>query len=229
MRRLYRAVKTAFINLYYWALDYAYVTYWQLRGLVCRCNAANYVQSGSTKDPVLIIPGVYESWQFMKPVAGILYAQGYSVHVVESLGYNTGSVEEMAERVQEYVRKNQIEHYSIVAHSKGGLIAKYLLGVDGQAITNVIAINTPFSGSVYARLFPFKSLRLFLPTSALIMLLAQDIESNKKIISIYSRFDPHIPGSSFLDGAENVLLDTGGHFRILQDVRLQGIILRSLA
>lgn len=228
MYRIYRAIKTAVANLYYWMLDYGYVTYWQVFGLLKRYDAKRYIEVNSHRDPIILIPGIYERWHFMKPIAELLHSRGYSVHVVESLGYNTGATEEMAMRVQEYVRSNQIERYSIVAHSKGGLVAKYLLGVDGGAIHSVIAINTPFRGSKYAGLFPFKSIRLFLPSSALIVLLAQDIQSNKKITSIYSTFDPHIPGGSYLEGASNIQLESNGHFRSIKDSRLHTHVVRSL-
>lgn len=228
MQRFYRTIKIAISDLYFWSWDYLYVTYWQLRGFWRRDNAQKYIRSRSSKGTIVVIPGVYERWQFMKPIVEVLYEQGYSVHVVESLGYNTGLVEEMAERIQDHVRSLHLECYSIVAHSKGGLIAKRLLASESAAIERVVTINTPYNGSVYAKLFPFKSIRVFMPASALITLLAKDVASNKKITSIYSAFDPHIPGGSFLDGATNRRIATGGHFRILGDVRLHAVLLRSL-
>lgn len=214
--------------MYFWGLDYWYVSYWQLHGLFHRYDANEYINSSSKKVPIILIPGIYERWQFMKPIIDVLYSRGYSVHVVDSLGYNTGSVEEMAQRVQAYIHKNKIDRYSIVAHSKGGLIAKYLVGIDSQVINKAITINTPFAGSVYAGLFPLRSIRSFLPTSAIITLLAKDITSNKKITSIYGAFDPHIPGGSFLNGATNIQLQTSGHFRIIKDPRVHTGLLRSL-
>jgi len=227
MHQLYRRVKSAIINLYFWIWDYIYVVYWQVLGLVRGYDAKKYIVAGS-KDTIILIPGIYEKWQFMKPIADLLHAHGHSVHVIESLGYNTSQIEVMAQRIQEYVESNHIERYNVVAHSKGGLIAKYMLGINGHAINKVITINTPFRGSIYAGLFPFKSIRLFLPTSALLVSLAKDMKSNNKITSIYSVFDPHIPGGSYLEGATNIQLKTGGHFRIINDSKVHEAILNNL-
>jgi hypothetical protein len=38
---------------------------------------------------------------------------------------------------------------------------------------------------------------------------------NRRISSLYSVFDPHIPETSHLAGAENIILPTIGHFRPL--------------
>jgi hypothetical protein len=54
----------------------------------------------------------------MKPIARVLIAAGYSVHVVEGLGYNTSNVKQAAEIVEAYVIKNNLKNCVIVAHSK---------------------------------------------------------------------------------------------------------------
>ncbi len=52
------------------------------------------------------------------------------------------------------------------------------------------------------------------------MSLARQIAVNKRIVSVFGEFDPHIPEGSELPGAKNVRLDTGGHFRILAHPRV---------
>ena len=54
-------------------------------------------------------------------------------------------------------------------------------------------------------------------------------ETNRKIVSIFARFDPHIPEGSALAGARNIEIDTGGHFRILADVRVAAVVVAELA
>ncbi|MDO8384687.1 MAG: universal stress protein, partial [Microbacterium sp.] len=54
------------------------------------------------------------------------------------------------------------------------------------------------------------------PIRALLLETAADA----RIVSVYGRFDPHIPGGSALPGARNVVLDTMGHFRVLADPRI---------
>jgi hypothetical protein len=50
--------------------------------------------------------------------------------------------------------------------------------------------------------------------------LAEDRDVNRRIVSVFGEFDPHIPGGSFLAGAKNVRLETGGHFRVLAHPRV---------
>jgi hypothetical protein len=38
---------------------------------------------------------------------------------------------------------------------------------------------------------------------------------NAWIVSVFGRFDPHIPDGSMLDGATNIRVPVPGHFRIL--------------
>ncbi len=43
---------------------------------------------------------------------------------------------------------------------------------------------------------------------------------NSRITSIYSAWDPHIPGGSQLAGARNIELRSTGHFRVVADPAL---------
>ncbi|WP_155852646.1 hypothetical protein [Arthrobacter sp. H14] len=127
---------------------------------------------------------------------------GHPVHVVAALGYNRQSVDKMAVLVQNYLRRHDLRDVFIVAHSKGGLIGKFVMiddfnegGDDGGGrIAGMAAINTPFSGSVYAQLFLIPSLRAFSPTNKILRMLAENRAVNSRITSIYSAWDPHIPG-----------------------------------
>lgn len=218
-------------RLVYWYLDYAYVGFWQVRRLFHRYNAKKYRRNArSSFIPIILIPGIYERWHFMKPVADALHAAGYPVHVVQKLGLNRGSIDQMALRVRRYMDEQGIEQCVIVAHSKGGLIGKYLLAHHNRdhAIKRVIALNTPFSGSVYAYLTPLKSIREFTPTSRVVTELLANHLINGKVTSIYGRFDPHIPKGSHLEGAENIKLNVMGHFRIMSSKKVQRAVLQAV-
>lgn len=228
MHQFHRKIRRLVVNLYFWGLDYLYVSCRQILGFIGTYDAKRYLNSTSHKPAVILLPGVYERWHFMKPVADLLYTHGYSVHIVESLGYNTGSIEAMAARVEDYARRNHIKNYHVVAHSKGGLVAKYLLLNKAHTIRSVVTINTPFGGSKYAGLIPLHSIRPFLPSSEILTLLAADKLSNNKITSIYGIFDPHIPDGSYLEGATNIQLHTRGHFLPVSDSNVHAEIINSL-
>jgi len=215
MQKIFKLVK----NIYFWAADYIYVGYWQLRDVISKWDPRSYeIKDISDKRiSIVLLPGIYESWKFMRPLAKVLYERGYDVRVIEELKYNNGTIEAMADIVDEYLRRKNIKRCILVAHSKGGLIGKYLLSNMNKRnyIKGLVALNTPFTGSKYAYLIPIKAVRIFLPNSPVLRNLALNGEVNKNIVSIYGVFDPHIPGGSYLIGAQNIQLNTHGHFRIL--------------
>lgn len=230
MPRFHRRVAELTQNAWFWLLDYAYVVRVEALSLVRRRPPASYLEGDTTLPAIILIPGIYESWYFMKPIGDVLSRVGYSVHIIDGLGYNRGSVDAMASVVAEYVKQHALTDCVIVAHSKGGLIGKYLLIHHNQndAIKQLVTLNTPFSGSVYARLVPFRRVRIFKPDSKVLTLLAADSKANRKITSIYGRFDPHIPGGSPLEGAHNVRLSTSGHFQIMTDPRVHRAVLQAI-
>ena len=203
-----------------WFLDYCYVAYWLARGLFSRSSPEQFRNPPTgQRSPILLIPGVYENWRFMQPIAAHVYEAGHPVHVLDKLGYNTGAIAKMAQIVQEYLRSTELEDVIVIAHSKGGLIMKYALADQdtSRRVQHVITINTPFSGSRYAYLFLLPSVRVFTPRGSMIKQLALNNAINSQITSLYSVFDPHIPETSQLVGAENVILPAIGHFRPIAD------------
>ncbi len=214
-----------------WAADYAYVARWQLQGFLRREDPAAYLEPRAAvrREPVVLIPGVYEDWQLLRPLAAVLAEQGHPVHTVKTLGYNRGRIDEMARRVERYLVSAGLEDAAIVAHSKGGLIGKrVLLGPEGHRIRRMVAVNAPFSGSPYARYFLIPSIRAFSPRDALLRSLQASLDANARITSVYAAFDPHIPGGSRLDGARNIQLEAMGHFRPLGDPEVHRLVVQEL-
>lgn len=201
-----------------WLLDYAYGSYWQLHGLLRPSDATAYLRvAGQGRSAVVLLPGIYERWQFMRPVADMLHDRGHPVHVVDRLRWNTAPVAASAGHVGAYLQEHNLRDVAVIAHSKGGLIGKYaMLHEDPERrIRQMVAIATPFAGSPYARFFLLRSVRAFSPADQTLRALAEQLEVNSRITSIWGAFDPHIPGGSRLEGAINVVLRTSGHFRIL--------------
>lgn len=215
-----------------WASDYLYVGYWQVHGFLFPRDPAVYLHpAGPARTPVLLIPGVFENWQFLRPLAGYLFERGHPVHTVAPLGYNRGAIEDMAVLVERYLVEQDLHGVLVLAHSKGGLIGKQVmtLAEGSRRVERMIAVNTPFSGSVYANLFPLASIRAFSPRNPFLQQLQGNETVNARITSVYSSFDPHIPGGSHLAGARNIQLETMGHFRPIGDSRLLEVLEQELA
>jgi pimeloyl-ACP methyl ester carboxylesterase len=215
----------------WWAADYLYAAERQVRGLLSRTTPDSYTRPDpARRPPVLLLPGVWETWRFLEPLARALHAHGHPVHVVAPFGLNRGSVPDMAELAATYLREADLRDAVVVAHSKGGLIGKSVMGrADvGDRVLGMVAVNTPFSGSPYARWLPVRSVRAFLPDDEVLTALAAQRAEHGRIVSVATCFDPHIPDGSELPGARFVRLATPGHFRSLTDPALLPLLLAEL-
>lgn len=195
--------------------DYPNALRFRMRAMRERAVPASFAQ-GPLR-PVVILPGIYESWHYLRPIAERLNAGGHPVHVIPGLGLNRAPIPATAARVYADLVEHGLTGVAIVAHSKGGIVGKHIMMIDDREgrVDRVIAIASPFAGSTMARLVPSAELRAFLPDDPVIAALAGERTVNARITSIYPSFDPHVPDGSELEGARNVEVPVVGHFRIL--------------
>jgi hypothetical protein len=249
-----------------WALDYAYAAQRQLAIVIApwtlgRPRPAPRAWRKGSDDlaEIILLPGVYEHWTFLRPLGDALNAAGHRINVVHGLGMNRRDIAETADRLGRALAKKPPNGAGrvLVAHSKGGLIGKHLLVSSGAAaaaameataggdpadaaaaatasadasgpplgVLGLVAVCTPFHGSPLARLFFVPSIRAFLPDDETIVMLGRDGSVNGRIVSVFGRFDPHIPDGSVLDGATNVLVPASGHFRVLGSPKTHSAVL----
>lgn len=204
-----------------------------------------YEAGEPTRPAIVLLPGVYETWLFLEPAAQRLADGGYRVYTVPALGLNKRPVPQSARlvrtRLEELRREHGIGECVLVAHSKGGLIGKHVM-LDGllpetggaaeplaPRVLGMVAVGTPFAGSAYARFLLPRTLRQFSPRDAVLLSLQAQREANGRIVSIFARFDPHIPGGSALAGARNLRLPVSGHFRTLHNPLVLDAIEESVA
>lgn len=218
--------RTLLRDLGWWALDYLYALRGQWRAVTGREEAEALKTGDGT--PIVLLPGIYETWRFLEPLARALHERGHPVHVVEELGDNRRPIAEQASRVAALLAARGLDDVVLVAHSKGGLIGKHLMAFHpaGARVRAMVAVATPFGGSRYSRLMPTPSLRAFASGDATMRALTASAEANTRIVSVYGVFDPHIPEGSELAGARNVRLAGGGHFRVLADPRVIAEVVR---
>ncbi len=195
--------------------DYPNALRFRVRAVRARAVPASF--AAGSRRPVVILPGIYESWHYLRPIAERLNERGHPVHVIPALGMNRAPIPATAARVHAHLVERDLVGVAIVAHSKGGIVGKHLMALDDRdgRIDRLIAIASPFGGSAMARIAPNPALRAFLPSDPVIAGLAAERVVNARITSIYPAFDPHIPDGSALEGAQNVEVPVVGHFRIL--------------
>jgi triacylglycerol lipase len=204
--------------LRWWALDYVAAVRGQVGPLLHHHDPARYLRGRPGMRDVVVLPGIWETWRFLLPLVERLHAAGHPVHAVTALRANGATVDTSADIVASYLRDHDLTDVLVVAHSKGGLIGKaVMLGPEGRRVRRMLAISTPFAGSVYARYILLPSLHAFSPKDPTTLRLAADRSVNDRITSVWAAFDPHIPGGSELPGATNHRIADGGHFRILQN------------
>ncbi|WP_022880479.1 triacylglycerol lipase [Microbacterium sp. B19] len=213
-------------DLVWWGQDYVYALAAQVRAV--GPGSPDDLATG-TRRPLVLLPGIYETWRFLQPLADALHARGHPIHVVTGLGSNRRPIAESAREVADLLVERDLSDVVLVAHSKGGLIGKHLLAFDpeGARVRGMVAVATPFGGSRYSSLMPTPSLRAFRSGDATMRALAAAADVNTRIVSVYGAFDPHIPEGSELAGARNVRLDGGGHFRVLADPRVIAEVIRA--
>ena len=169
--------------------------------------------------PVVLVPGVYESWQFMLPLARRLVHSGLVVHTVPELGRNAAPVREQARVLTGVLEARDLRDVLLVAHSKGGLIGKLtMLTEDPEGrVAGMVTVNSPYAGTPLARWFPTRAVRAFRPGDPTLRALAAERAVDARIVALRSAWDPHIPGAGALGGAADVVLETPGHFLPLAD------------
>ncbi len=180
-----------------------------------------------TKGNILLIQGFNERAYFLNYLANRLNASGYRIIIFP---FNThASVKVIAEEITKKLSPLNLKNIVVVSHSKGGLIAKYLLDnyeEVNKMVEKVFTIATPYHGSILAHL-RYGHLTELLPESQFIRNSHKINTNNCRIVNIYPQLDNHIlPNSSLiLDGAENIQIKVIGHTRIVEDPRTVKIIL----
>lgn len=198
-------------------LDYAYVLRHQLRAAFDRGHPEALVRGAGPGAPILLLPGIYETWRFLRPAAGRLWRAGHPVHVITALGRNDATLAEAAAIAARHLAEADLRDVVVVAHSKGGLVARMLLSMPdaGPRIRRVVAVSTPFEGSVLARFVPLAAVRALHPRDPELSRLVAATADRDRIVSVWGWYDPHIPGGCRLEGAHNIIVPVGGHFRLL--------------
>lgn len=206
-------------NLPYLVRDYAYAFRYVAREISDRIRRIEPVQGDGPN--VLVLTGIWEPYAFIYPLLDHLRDSGFRTHAIRRPSLNLEPLDVLADRVAAYLDETDLTDAVVVAHSKGGLVAKQLL-VDERTrgrFRGAVAICAPFGGSELAGLVPDGlGVRTLLPGSEMLRELASHTEVNHKIVSIFPAYDPVVPDEgSRLEGAHNVEISRFGHFTLLSE------------
>lgn len=127
----------------WWAGDYLYAARRQLAVVAppwtigrARPEPRAWTHGDPALPEVILLPGVYEHWTFLRPLGDALARAGHRVRVVHGLGINRRPVPATAEQLQRLLAAEPAPPAGrvLVAHSKGGLIGKHVLLSSGAAV-----------------------------------------------------------------------------------------------
>lgn len=168
--------------------------------------------------PVVILPGVWERHSAAWRWATTLAEAGFDVHFVPQLDLELGDLDHLGEKLLSWLDQEGLSDSIVVAHSKGGLVAKSALTQNQGAFKGLIACGSPFAGAPIVRATPF-SMRLhgLSPTSKQILQLAQNTEVNRKIVVVEAAWDQNVPALRGLPGSMFETVPTSGHNQLLED------------
>lgn len=144
--------------------------------------------------------------------------------------WNIGSIEDNAKVIHQKISKKRQSVY-IIAHSKGGLDAKYYLDnySSSKRVLHTITISTPWSSTPFD-IFRSNKLWDLGPSKQVLSNIRHNKNSISKITSLQSKFDEVIGFSNAktLPSAQNSIIDTVGHFSICYSSKISRKVLDTL-
>jgi len=216
-------------KIHWWLIDYMYMFLGYSRSAIYRSLPKNYNNENNEKGNIVLIPGLFTSWHFLKNIGDYFASSGYRIHIVPTISYNHRAISLEADELHQYLEEHGLINVKIIAHSKGGLVGKYYMeneNILDHRVTKLIAIATPFSGSYLAGVSPLKAMKELSPDSQLISDLNKKNKNNINTVSIFPSHDNHVKhkNKSFLKGAKNIELETKGHHKILFEKELVEVL-----
>ncbi len=209
-----------------WVIDYSY-RFTALKAWRHRPPAHYHLHIKEGRIPVILLAGLSMNWHYMRHLGDRISLLGHPVYAIPGLKRNHLDVPSSAKFVRDLIDRHGLNNVVIIGHSKGGIIAKYLLVHLNRdsAVKKAIAIATPFSGSHLARIVPRRSFHEMTPESKVIDELGQNISANAQIVSIMPEIDNHVREGSRLDGAQNITVKVRGHHKVLFDKEVEQTVL----
>lgn len=178
---------------------------------------------------VILLYGYYGTIYELLNMASFLSKHGFKVHLPHY--DSTLPTAQVANQIKEYLTKLNLESYSFVGHSKGGIIVKYLIESDPGIMAKtkeVVTIATPHNGTLLGYLPLPNSYELRIGSPLLKSLQNEAVES--KITSISNKQDPVvIPRSSQrVKYGKNIEVDVWGHASAASDPKTLHAVLDAL-
>ncbi len=174
------------------------------------------VKRGNKDTPIVLLHGWMARSLSLIVLKKRLEKLGYSVYIPD-FGYNLGRVEDLAGKLDRYIKSNGIRDFILIGHSMGGLLGLYYYQNYKHRIVKLISLGCPFHGTNVARLAFFsESAKQMMPGSDFIKKLHKKNVRKDRFYVIESKHD-HITSirSGHLKNAHNIKLKYIGHMSLV--------------
>lgn len=202
-------------------------------------------------DTVLLIQGFFQTRQVFEVLEARLRADGFRVISFHLGGmfdnFNTRGIATLARHIAGKIdglrQRGDLGTLHVVGHSKGGLVARWLVQKEGGAayVRTVVTLGTPHHGTPTAAIGALgvglvsRSIWQLFPRSPLIRALNRSpFPKEVRLVSVYSTSDLVCPWSSSVledtDGGDvrNVRVQGLGHMDLVTDPFVYGLVVREL-
>lgn len=108
-----------------------------------------------TKYPIVLVHGMmakdFPFWRAFRGITGFLKTQNVTVYVTnqDGVGAIATNAAQLKAEIEDILRKEKCDKVNIIAHSKGGLDARYMISCLGMAdhVASLTTLSTPHHGS----------------------------------------------------------------------------------
>lgn len=194
-------------------------------------------KSPTPKRPILFIHGIFHNRSTFAWLKQRLHSKGFrqfkEIDLMTSLRPIPELAEQVAREAQLLIKKAGSSEIDIVAHSMGGVIARYfvqMLGGDGL-VKNLITLGTPHQGTEWSKYSVLPHLKELQPQSKTLELLNQcSPPQSTRAVAISGALDIVIrpKSSTWWHGVRNIHLSRVGHAGLLFSRRVLEIVLSHL-
>jgi len=191
--------------------------------------------------PILLVHGLVDNRSVFTVLRRALRRRGFGR--VRTVNYSpfTSDIREAARVLGRYVEalcaQTGYERIHVIAHSLGGVIARYYvqrLGGDARVHT-LVTLGSPHGGTGVARLLPLPIIRQLRPGSDVVAELARPAyECRTRFVAVWTNVDQLIypKANARIDHPDltvrNVLLPDAGHFSLPMDRRVVQEVVQTL-
>ncbi|MCB0420786.1 MAG: alpha/beta hydrolase [Bdellovibrionales bacterium] len=197
--------------------------------------AVEHPDFGINKHPVLLVHGVIHNrsafFALKSEMQKWQWTNVFTINYSTWHGSLTGMIEDLAKHVQQIKKETGASQIDIVAHSLGGLVARYYMttGKGRGAIRQLITLGTAHRGAHLSGLLRFflgGSLHRDLKKNSYFIESLNEVSppKNSRVVSIYTRRDKIVwPYTNCLLEEEgcsqylNIEMDVAGHMSLLYD------------